>query len=126
MTAPLHTPEELEALREPRFDARGNSYYAPCEIGLHLCGFGQAPGCDVEQPFTAANLPAPNHATAQAMFDAARREAECPKDEADFLCDLNLGSPDTGTECVDNFYTNRQLWPRLVRASLSRTREVQK
>lgn len=106
------------ALIQPSFDRRGNSNYAPCEIGLHLCGIcehpdgiGDAFGC---QPYTALNLPARSDAEAQRMWDAAKAEAELPdRSGEDFLCDLNLSC---GT--VNDFSTNRQLLPRLIAAAL--------
>lgn len=103
-------------LAEPSFDAAGNSHYAPCMIGLHLCGTARAPGDDLEQPYTALNLPAPDHATAKAMFEAAKAEACCDEESADYVCDLNLGNQSSGCEHVDDFYTNRQLLPRLIAA----------
>jgi hypothetical protein len=106
------------ALIQPRFDHRGNSNYRPCEVGLHLCGSALGPGDRDEQPYTALNLPARDHAEARRMFDAARTAAECTKDEADFICDLNLGSRQVGVEHVDDFFTNRQLVDRLVAATL--------
>lgn len=98
----------LVEIMQPKFSARGDTHYDPCVIGLHLCG--DASG----QPYTAANVPARTHEQARAMFEAARSVAECSKDEADFLCDLNLGSVRGGVEHVDDFWTNRQLWPQLV------------
>jgi hypothetical protein len=102
------------AINEPTFDARGDSNYQPCAIGLHICGSAGNP----EQPYTAANLPATSQAKARKMFAAAMREAACEQDEADFVCDLNLGA----YECqVEDFWTNRQLLPRLFAAALKDT-----
>lgn len=106
-----------ETLADPRFSARGDSNYDPCVVGLHICGCAMAPSTDFEQPYTAFNIEASSHAVARAMFEAGRAEAECAKDEHDFVCDLNLGSAESGVEHVDDFYTNRQLFPRLVAAA---------
>lgn len=108
----------LEELAGARFNWRGDSNYDPCVVGLHLCGQCQAPGDDFEQPFTVANIPARDHDQAKAMFEAARAVAECSEPESDFICDLCLGNPLSGTETVDDFYTNRQLWPLLHAAAL--------
>ena len=105
--------EKLLELAEPRFDKRGDSNYDPCTIGLHLCGIATAPGDDYEQPYTALNIPAANEDEARAMFDAAKAEAECGKDEADFCCDLMVGE-----DCLADFWTNRQLVERLTAAAL--------
>lgn len=113
----MTTPAELRALAEPSFDADGNSSYDPCCIGLHICGAAAQEGSNYEQPYTALNLPARSHAMAKAMFAAARAEAECSKDEHDFVCDLNLGIAGRCVDHVDDFYTNRQLIPRLIAAA---------
>lgn len=89
------------------FDANGNSHYFPCCTGLHLCGST----IDDEQPYTAANFPARDYAGAREMFAAAKAAAECCGDEADFCCDLMIGG-----DHVDDFWTNRQLWPALAAA----------
>jgi len=106
-------------LIDPSFDARGNSNYDPVPIGLHLCGICQHPDgygdAFGQQPYTALNIPARNDAEARAMWEAAKAEASLPDREGeDFLCDLNIG-----IGCVDDFSTNRQLLPRLIKAALS-------
>lgn len=91
-------------LAQPSIDQRGNSNYAPCRTGLHLCGATP----DGEQPYTAANFPADGRSDAMLMFDAAKAIAECGKEEADFCCDLMING-----DHVDDFWTNRQLFPAL-------------
>lgn len=99
-------------LAQPVIDGDGNSNYNPCAIGLHLCGhIDDSKGA---QPYTAANIPARTHDQAKAMFDAAKAIGECSEEAADFCCDLNLGEARNGPEHVDDFWTNRQLWPAIL------------
>lgn len=85
-------------------DADGNSNYMPCDNGVHLCGQTD----DGEQPVTLQNYPFPHNA--RHMWQAAKDVAECPYGEPhDFVVDLMIGG-----DLVDDFCSNRQLWPRAL------------
>lgn len=84
----------------------GSSNYDPPINGVHLCGQTD----DGEQPTTVASYPI-RPAEAKALFELARSVAECSKGEHDFCVDLVLDR-DIG----EDFYSNRQLWPRAIAA----------
>lgn len=82
------------------------SNYDPLDgWGVHLCGHTD----DGEQPTTVANYPMGKGAPR--LWQLARDVAECGKDEADFIVDLV-----TPGGIVDDFWSNRQLWPRAIEA----------
>lgn len=85
------------------------SNYEPLEgSGVHLCGQSD----DGKQPTTVANYPMRSKVEARFLWELARSVAECAsRDEEDFLVDLIL--PDG---IVDDFSSNRQLWPRAIEA----------
>ena len=87
----------------------GNSNYDPLDgFGVHLCGQTD----DGKQPTTVANYQMRNEQEARKLWALAREVAECPtRDEEDFIVDLILPE---GT--VDDFSSNRQLWPRAIAA----------
>ena len=86
----------------------GNSQYDPCDLGIHLCGQTD----DGEQPTTVANYPMASEDEARQLWELARGVAEVTdRDEEDFIVDLNLRDG-----CVDDFSSNRQLWPRAIEA----------
>lgn len=99
-------------LSPPAFDQRGDSHYAPCRTGLHLCGHACAPDHDFEQPYTALNIVTNTHQQARQLYARAKAEAECAKHEADFILDLVIGN-----DIEEGFWTNRQLLPRLFAAA---------
>lgn len=85
------------------------SNYDPLEgYGVHLCGQSD----DGQQPTTVANYPMADEAEARELFELARSVAEVhDRDEEDFIVDLI-----TADGLVDDFSSNRQLWPRAIAA----------
>lgn len=82
----------------------GNSNYDPPENGIHLCGQTD----DGEQPTTVAAYPMAGQIAA---FLMAKEVAECGKNEHDFVVDLMING-----SIEEDFYSNRQLWPRAIEA----------
>jgi hypothetical protein len=80
------------------------SNYDPPATGVHLCGVTD----DDQQPTTVATYCAPAD-KARDLWRAARAVAECSKDEADFVVDLFVDD-----QVEDDFWSNRQLWPRAI------------
>lgn len=87
----------------------GNSNYDPLEgYGVHLCGQTD----DGQQPTTVANYRMRDEAEARRLWMLAKDVAECAtRDEEDFIVDLV-----TADGIVDDFSSNRQLWPRAIEA----------
>lgn len=83
------------------------SNYDPPATGVHLCGQTD----DGEQPTTVAAYPMPAR-MARELWAVAREVAACPEGEEDFVVDLMVG----GLSGPEDFFSNRQLWPRAIGA----------
>jgi hypothetical protein len=90
--------------------AWANRTYRPTMPGLHVCGGDH----DANRVFTVLDIPARDDAEARAMWEAARAECAVEKDASDLVVDLNI---DEGH--VDDFYTSRQMLPRIEAAALT-------
>jgi len=95
------------ATRTMTTNGEEHAYYNPPINGIHLCG----QGID-DSAATAAAYPM-SADRAQQLFATARDVAECAEDEGDFIADLFIGG-----DIVDDFWTNRQLWPLALTAWL--------
>jgi hypothetical protein len=82
------------------------SNYDPPRNGIHLCGQTD----DGEQPTTVARYPMGWREAAR-LFDIAREVASCESGSESFIVDLCING-----DVVDDFSTNRQLWPRAIAA----------
>lgn len=82
--------------------------YVPTFPGVHVCGGDH----DENRVFTVLNLSADDDAQARRMWEAARAEAEDAGGEHELCVDLNTRD---GHE--DDFWTTRQMLPRLEAAA---------
>lgn len=81
--------------------------YRPSFPGVHVCGGDH----DENRFFTVLDVPAMTNAEADAWFAAAKAAAEVAKDEGELVVDR------CRTDGHDeDFWTNRQMLPRLVEA----------
>jgi hypothetical protein len=84
---------------------RHSNYRTPVD-GIHLCGQHS----NGEEPCTTAVYPMrPDEA--RRLFEVAKTVAEVERDGGDFVVDLCIGG-----DITDDFYSNRQLWPRAIEA----------
>ena len=82
--------------------------YAPCAIGLHVCGMSD----DEAEPVTILNLPTRTAAEARRMFYRAKAECQISGDEpTSLVVDLCLGVNEYG---ADDFSMSRQMLERLI------------
>jgi hypothetical protein len=82
-----------------------HAYYDPPENGIHLCAQGA-----FEASATAARYPM-GAKRARDLFVIAKAVAECGPDEGDFVADLCVSG-----DIIDDFWTNRQIWPQAIAA----------
>jgi hypothetical protein len=100
------TRREAIRFRDGRICDPCASNYDPPWTGVHLCGQTD----DGIQPTTVAAY-AMRAAEVGRLFVAAKSAAECVKGEHDFIVDLCIGG-----DIIEDFYSNRQLWPRAIDA----------
>lgn len=112
MTWTLDYIEDAATVRESLYLRNGTlisdrlSNYETPSNGIHLCGVTD----DGEQPTTVAVYPMAEK-QARAAWQLAKEVAECGKDEGDLIVDLCVGD-----SIEDDFWSNRQLWPRAIDA----------
>lgn len=82
--------------------------YAPCAIGLHICGMS----ADETEAVTVLNLPTRTIAEARRLFERAKVECEIVGEEPrSLVVDLCLGANEHG---ADDFSMSRQMLDRLL------------
>ncbi len=95
--------------------AWANRTYRPTMPGLHVCGGDH----DANRVFTVLDIPARDDDEARAMWEAARAEGEVDKADHDLVVDLNVNEGH-----VDDFYTSRQMLPRIEAAAIGAKRAL--
>lgn len=91
--------------RSPSGKIYEHAYYDPPHNGIHLCGADMN-----DAAATTACYPMPKE-QARRAFELAKAEAECDREVGDFVVDLFIDGDVEG-----DFHTNRQLWPRAIKA----------
>lgn len=104
---PAHTALSTAKLEHETYDEWALRTYCPSFPGVHLCG---ADHID-DRFFTVLDLPARSDTEAKALWQAIRADCEVPEEEADFTVDLN-----TRRGHEDDFWSNRQMLPRIATA----------
>lgn len=101
---------EDAATKRVNYLRRGKTYeasnYDTPENGIHLCG----QHVNETEPTTVAAYRLSSDLAVR-LFDVARDIACVEKDAGDFVVDLCLDG-----DIVDDFYSNRQLWPLAIAA----------
>lgn len=83
------------------------SNYNPPRIGINLCGQTD----DGEQPTTVAAYRMASASEARSLWNMAKSVAECGEGEGDFIVELLIDH-----DTYDDFWSNRQMWPRAIEA----------
>ncbi|WP_336801790.1 hypothetical protein [Kaistia sp. MMO-174] len=82
--------------------------YAPCAVGLHVCGMSE----DGTEAVTVLNIPTRTAAEAHRLFYRAKAECQIAGEEPrSLVVDLCLGANEHG---ADDFSMSRQMLDRLV------------
>lgn len=104
-TMTFATAESTRALDGETYIEHADRTYCPTFPGVHVCGADR----EENRFYTVADFPMQSDDEAREAWQAARVECEVPQDEADFTVDLNEGEGH-----VDDFWSNRQMLPRLA------------
>ena len=91
--------------------------FCPVFPGVHVCGVDH----EDNRFFTAWQQPARDDAEARALWLRARAECEVAEEAGDLCVDLN-----TSEGQVDDFWTSRQMLPRLAEITRLSTQESQR